>query len=43
MDTKYAENAVNRVPLDIMERNRRRFGSDFVAEGVEIVQRGAEE
>ena len=43
MDTKYAENAVNRVPLDIMERNRRRFSSDFVAEGVEIVQRGAEE
>lgn len=40
MESKYAENAINQAPLDIVERNRRRFGSDYVAEGVEILQRG---
>ncbi|MGY5856390.1 MAG: RNase P subunit p30 family protein [Candidatus Thorarchaeota archaeon] len=42
MEPKYAENAINQAPLDIVERNRRRFSSDYVAEGVEILQRGTE-
>ena len=42
MESKYAENAVNQAPLDIVERNRKRFSSDYVAEGVEIIQRGSE-
>jgi RNase P/RNase MRP subunit p30 len=42
MKPEYAENAVNQAPLEIIERNRRRFGSDYVAEGVEIIQRGTE-
>ena len=42
MEPKYAENAINQAPLDIIERNRRRFSSDYVADGVEILQRGAE-
>jgi hypothetical protein len=28
--------------LDIIERNRRRSGSDYVAEGIEIIRRGTE-
>jgi RNase P/RNase MRP subunit p30 len=42
MKPEYAENAVNQAPLDIIERNRRRSGSDYVAEGVEIIRRGTE-
>lgn len=42
MESKYAENAINQAPLDIIERNRRRFSSDYVSEGVEILQRGTE-
>ena len=42
MEPEYAENAVNQAPLDIIERNRRRFSSDYVTEGVEIIQRGTE-
>ena len=40
MEPKYAENAVNHTPLDIVERNRSRFSSEYVAEGVEIIRRG---
>lgn len=43
MSTKYAENAVNRVPLDIMRNSEKRLSPDFVTEGIEVVQRGAEE
>ncbi|MHA1965768.1 MAG: RNase P subunit p30 family protein [Candidatus Thorarchaeota archaeon] len=42
MESKYAEHAIKRTPLDIVERNRRRFSSDYVVEGVEIIQRGNE-
>jgi RNase P/RNase MRP subunit p30 len=42
MESKYAENAINQAPLDIVERNRRRLSSDYIAEGVEIRQRGTE-
>ena len=42
MESKYAENAINQAPIDIIERNRKRFSSDYVAEGVEILQRGTE-
>ena len=42
MESKYAESAINQAPLDIVERNRKRFSSDYVAEGVEILQRGTE-
>ncbi len=40
MGLKYAGNAINQAPLNLVERNRRRFSSDYVAEGVEILQRG---
>jgi len=40
MESKYAENAIKQTPLDIVERNRKRFSSDYVIEGVEIIQRG---
>ncbi|MFX1604387.1 MAG: RNase P subunit p30 family protein [Promethearchaeota archaeon] len=39
LEPEYAENVVNQVPLDIIERNRRRFSSDYVTEGVEIIRR----
>lgn len=42
MESKYAENAINQAPLNLVERNRRRFSSEYVAEGVEILQRGTE-
>ena len=42
MEPKYAENAINNAPQDIVERNRRRFSSDYVAEGLEIIQRRPE-
>jgi RNase P/RNase MRP subunit p30 len=40
MGSKYAENAIKQAPVDLVERNRRKFGSDYVAEGVEIIQKG---
>jgi RNase P/RNase MRP subunit p30 len=42
LDSKYAETAVKHAPLHIVERNCKRFGSDFVAEGIEILHRGTE-
>jgi RNase P/RNase MRP subunit p30 len=42
MGSNYAENAINQAPSDLVERNRRRFSSEYVAEGVEILQRGTE-
>jgi RNase P/RNase MRP subunit p30 len=42
MGSNYAENAINQAPLNLVERNRRRFSSEYVAEGVEILQRGTE-
>jgi RNase P/RNase MRP subunit p30 len=42
MKPKYAETAVNQTPMEIIERNRRRFNPDYVAEGVEIIRKGAE-
>ena len=40
MTTKYAESAVRIAPLSIVERNRKRLDSGYVAEGVEVVRRG---
>jgi RNase P/RNase MRP subunit p30 len=40
MDSIYAEKAVDKAPLDIIQRNRERFSSDYVAEGVKIFRRG---
>jgi len=40
MERKYAEYAINHAPLQIVENNRRKFSSDYVAEGMEILQRG---
>ncbi len=42
MEPKDAESAVNQTPLDIVERNRSRFSSEYVAEGVEIIRRGTD-
>ena len=39
LNTKYAEIAVSQIPMTIVERNRKRFSSDYVAEGIEILQR----
>lgn len=38
MEQKYAENAVKQAPLRIVERNRGRFSSGYVAEGVRVLQ-----
>lgn len=43
MEPKYAEHAVNQAPIDIVEKNRRRFRSDYIRDGLEIIQRGTEE
>ena len=43
MERKYAEHAVNQAPLDIVERNRRKLSSDYIMDGLEIIQRGSEE
>jgi RNase P/RNase MRP subunit p30 len=43
MEPKYAEHAVNHAPIDIVEENRRRFRSDYIRDGLEIIQRGTEE
>jgi RNase P/RNase MRP subunit p30 len=39
LDSKYVENAVNQAPRFIIERNRKRFASDYVAEGIEILKK----
>ena len=39
MEPEFAENAVNQTPFDIVERNRSRFSSDYIADGVEIIRR----
>ena len=38
MSPKYSKSAVMQAPLVIIERNRRRLSSEYVAEGLEIVQ-----
>ena len=43
MEPKYAEHAVNQAPIDIVEKNRRRFRSDYISDELEIIQRGTEE
>jgi len=43
MNSKYAETVVCKTPFEILERNQRRFSPEFVAEGVEIIQRGGNE
>ncbi|MGY5876032.1 MAG: RNase P subunit p30 family protein [Candidatus Thorarchaeota archaeon] len=40
MNGHLAEKAVNAIPSQIIERNERRLGEDFIAEGIEIVKRG---
>jgi hypothetical protein len=40
MNSKYAETVVCKTPFEILERNLRRLGPEFIAEGVEIIQRG---
>ncbi|MFW9809842.1 MAG: RNase P subunit p30 family protein [Candidatus Thorarchaeota archaeon] len=40
MTSKYTETAVCEVPFEILEKNQKKLNPDFVAEGVEIVQRG---
>jgi RNase P/RNase MRP subunit p30 len=42
LEPKYAEVAVNQAALYLVERNRKRFSTDYVAEGVEILRRGTE-
>jgi RNase P/RNase MRP subunit p30 len=42
MESQFAENAIKQTPMSIVERNRKRFSSDYVVEGVEIIQRGNE-
>ncbi|MFW9835507.1 MAG: RNase P subunit p30 family protein [Candidatus Thorarchaeota archaeon] len=42
METKLAGYAINKAPLDIVERNRNRLSSDYVVEGVEILTGGSE-
>lgn len=39
MDEKHAKIAVNQTPIAIIERNRKRFSSEYVAEGIEIIQK----
>jgi RNase P/RNase MRP subunit p30 len=41
MEPKIAEYSIKQAPLDIIERNRNRFGSEYVTEGVEVIKRGA--
>jgi RNase P/RNase MRP subunit p30 len=43
MEPKYAEHAVNQAPVDIVKRNRRRFSSDYIRDGLEIIQGGTKE
>jgi hypothetical protein len=43
LDWKYTKIAVQEGPQSIIDRNKKRLGSDFVAPGVEIVQRGETE
>lgn len=43
MSSKYAETVVCKTPFEILERNQRRLGPEFIAEGVEIIQRGGNE
>ncbi len=40
MNPKYVKIAIEVAPLAIIERSRRRFSSEYVAEGIEIVRRG---
>jgi RNase P/RNase MRP subunit p30 len=40
MDLAYMRKAVNDIPRDMLERNERNLSADFVARGVQIVQRG---
>jgi RNase P/RNase MRP subunit p30 len=37
MESKYAELAVKQTPTVIVERNQKKFSSDYVAEGIEII------
>lgn len=37
MEPKYAENAVKQASQEIVERNRRRFSSGYVADGVKVL------
>ncbi|MGD9381119.1 MAG: RNase P subunit p30 family protein [Candidatus Thorarchaeota archaeon] len=43
LDWKYTKIAVQEGPQSIIDRSKKRLGSDFVAPGVEIVQRGETE
>lgn len=38
MESKYAENAVKQAPLEIVERNRERCSSGYVADGMRVLQ-----
>ena len=40
MEPKYAEYVVSEAPKIIIERNRKRFSSAFVTDGIEIIQKG---
>ena len=42
MEPKIAEYAIKQAPLDIVERNRIRFRSEYVTDGVEVIQGGFE-
>ena len=43
LESKLAESVVSRTPFEVLERNQRRLSTDFVGEGIEIVQRGGNE
>lgn len=43
MNSKYAETVVCKTPFEILERNQRRLSPEFIADGVEIIQRGGNE
>lgn len=43
MEAELAKDAINKFPMDIIERNRRKFSSNYIMEGVEVVQRGIDE
>ncbi|MFW9837490.1 MAG: RNase P subunit p30 family protein [Candidatus Thorarchaeota archaeon] len=43
LDSKQAHLAINQTPMEIIKRNRQRYSSEYVADGVEIIQRGVKE
>ncbi|MFW9767432.1 MAG: RNase P subunit p30 family protein [Candidatus Thorarchaeota archaeon] len=43
MDSKYAETVVCKTPFEILARNQKKLGQEYVAEGIEIVGENDEE